>query len=83
MLSISDIWAITRILGNKFKKLSTEAINSYLDSGEYKDKAGAYAIQGKSGMFVEKVHGNFASIMGLPTNLLYDVLKQENILYTL
>ena len=64
----------------KFKKLSIDAINNYLDSGEYKDKAGAYAIQGRSGMFVEKVHGNFASIMGLPTNLLYEVFKKENIL---
>lgn len=64
----------------KFKKISNEAINNYLDTNEYKDKAGAYAIQGKSGMFIEKVHGNFSSIMGLPTNLLYDILKQENIL---
>lgn len=64
----------------KFKKLTSEAINNYLDSGEYKDKAGAYAIQGRSGMFIEKVHGNFASVMGLPTNLLYDILKTEKIL---
>lgn len=64
----------------KFCKLSEDSINSYLDCGEYKDKAGAYAIQGVSGMFVEKIHGNFASIMGLPTNLLYNIFKQENIL---
>ena len=64
----------------KFTKLTTEAINAYLDTNEYKDKAGAYAIQGKSGMFIKKVHGNFASIMGLPTNELYDILQKENVL---
>ena len=64
----------------RFKNLTDDAINAYLDTGEYKDKAGAYAIQGKSGMFISKVHGNFASIMGLPTSELYDILKTENIL---
>ena len=64
----------------KFKKLDKQAIEEYIKTGEYKDKAGAYAIQGKSGMFVEKICGNMATVIGLPTHKLYDILKKENIL---
>lgn len=63
-----------------FIKLSDETINNYLDFGEYKDKAGAYAVQGRSGMFIKKINGSYASIMGLPTHLLYEILKQENLI---
>lgn len=64
----------------KFLKLDDIAIENYLKSGEHKDKAGAYAIQGKSGMFVEKIYGSYATVIGLPTHLLYQILKKENIL---
>ena len=62
----------------KFLKLTDEEIDKYLDCGEYKDKAGAYAIQGKSGMFIEKIYGSYATVIGLPTHLLYQILKKEN-----
>lgn len=64
----------------KFKKLSTLDIERYIDSGEYADKAGSYAIQGGAGMFVEKIVGNLSTVIGIPTNKLHDILKQENIL---
>ena len=64
----------------KFLKLSDEEIDKYLDCGEYKDKAGAYAIQGKSGMFIEKIYGSYATVIGLPTHLLYQILKKENVM---
>ena len=63
-----------------FLKLDKSTINSYLDIGEYVDKAGAYAIQGRSGMFVKQIKGSYASIMGLPTHLLYQILHRENLL---
>ena len=63
-----------------FLKLDDEIINNYLDLGEYKDKAGAYAIQGRSGMFVKQIKGSYASIMGLPTHLLYQILYKENLI---
>ena len=63
----------------KFLKLTDEEIDKYLDCGEYKDKAGAYAIQGKSGMFIEKIYGSYATVIGLPTHLLYQILKKENV----
>ena len=64
----------------KFKKLSKESILSYIATGEPKDKAGAYAIQGKAGMFVEKVKRNLSTVIGIPTHKLYDILKEEQIL---
>ncbi|MBE5745838.1 MAG: septum formation protein Maf [Clostridiales bacterium] len=63
-----------------FLKLSDETINNYLDCGEYQDKAGAYAIQGRSGMFIKNINGSFASVMGLPTHILYEILKKENLI---
>ncbi len=45
------------------------AIAHYLESGEYLGKAGAYAIQGRAGAFVEYIEGSYSGIMGLP---LYD-----------
>ena len=63
-----------------FLKLSDESINNYLNCNEYKDKAGAYAVQGRSGMFIKKINGSFASVMGLPTHLLFEILKKENLI---
>lgn len=63
-----------------FLNLSDETINNYLNCNEYKDKAGAYAVQGRSGMFIKKINGSFASVMGLPTHLLFEILKKENLM---
>lgn len=64
----------------KFIKLTDEMIEKYLKTGEHKDKAGAYAIQGYSGMFVEKIHGNYSTVIGLPMHKLYKILHVEEIL---
>ena len=64
----------------KFKKLTDDEINKYLSFDEYKDKAGSYAIQGKSGVFVEKIIGNMTTIIGLPIHKLYEILKSQNIM---
>ena len=40
------------------------------------DKAGAYAIQGKFAVYVEKIEGNYATVVGLPVHKLYDILKK-------
>ena len=64
----------------KFKKLTSEDINRYLDTGDYIGKSGACSIQGKSGMFVTKIVGNVSTVVGLPTHLLHDILKKENVI---
>jgi len=49
-----------------FRKITIEEINDYYDSGECHDKAGAYAIQGKGAMFIERIEGSYSGVVGLP-----------------
>ena len=63
-----------------FKKLNTNEIDKYIATKEPMDKAGAYAIQGFAGKFVKNVNGSFSNIIGLPTEQLYEVLLQENLI---
>ncbi|MCR4265543.1 Maf-like protein [Nitratireductor sp. ZSWI3] len=50
----------------RFKRLSREELESYLASGEWRDKAGGYAIQGLAGTFVVKLVGSYTNVVGLP-----------------
>ncbi len=50
----------------EFAPLSPKSIARYLDSGEALDKAGAYGIQGRAGMFITRIEGSYSGIMGLP-----------------
>ena len=50
----------------RFKRLSHEEIESYLASGEWRGKAGGYAIQGLAGTFVVKLVGSYTNVVGLP-----------------
>lgn len=59
-----------------FYKLSEEEINNYLKTGEWSDKAGAYGIQGKAGLFVEKINGDYNNVVGLPVSRLNRKLKE-------
>lgn len=59
----------------KFSELLDEEIKKYVDSGEPMDKAGAYGIQGFGGVFVEEIHGDYYSVVGLPINKLKYILR--------
>ncbi len=48
------------------KSLGNPEINSYLDSGDWKGKAGGYAIQGPAGAFIPWINGSFTGVVGLP-----------------
>ena len=50
----------------RFKRLSREEIAAYLGSGEWRGKAGGYAIQGLAGAFVVRLVGSYTSVVGLP-----------------
>jgi len=49
-----------------FKRLSRAEIDAYIASGEWRDKAGAYAIQGRAAAFVRKIAGSYSNVVGLP-----------------
>ncbi|MBE6784377.1 MAG: septum formation inhibitor Maf [Ruminococcaceae bacterium] len=53
-----------------FFELTDEEIASYVESGEPDDKAGAYGIQGKGSLLVEKINGDYFNIVGLPVSML-------------
>jgi septum formation protein len=50
----------------RFREISPDEASLYWQSGEPRDKAGAYAIQGKGGMFVAAISGSYSGIVGLP-----------------
>lgn len=50
----------------RFKRLSSEELEAYLASGEWRGKAGGYAVQGLAGSFVVKIVGSYTNIVGLP-----------------
>ena len=60
----------------KFLELNNEIINWYLDTGEPFDKAGAYGIQGKGRVLVEKINGDYFSIMGFPISNFLENLRK-------
>ena len=50
----------------RFKRLSDQDIENYLASGEWRNKAGGYAVQGLAGTFVVKLVGSYTNVVGLP-----------------
>ncbi len=60
-----------------FKPLTESETEAYLDSGEYKDKAGAYGIQEKGGAFVEKIEGDYFNVVGFPTEKFFETVNNE------
>lgn len=63
-----------------FSKLSENEIREYIKSGEPMDKAGSYGIQGIGAKFVEKIEGNYQTVVGLNTCSLYKLLKEYNLI---
>jgi len=61
-----------------FKLLDDREINFYLDHENFMDKAGAYAIQGRAAIFVERIDGCYFNVMGFPLNLFYRMLRERS-----
>jgi septum formation protein len=61
----------------RFKRLSTEEIEAYLAVGEWRGKAGGYAIQGLAGAFVVKLVGSYTGVVGLPLHETINLLGGE------
>ncbi len=60
-----------------FKALDEMEIAAYIETGEYRDKAGGYGIQGKGAVLVDRIEGDYFNIVGFPVSKFYDLLKEE------
>ena len=60
----------------RFRVIDDEEIRHYVMSGEPMDKAGAYGIQGRAGMFVAHLAGSYTGVMGLPVCETGELLKK-------
>ncbi|MGQ0737097.1 MAG: Maf family protein [Acidobacteriota bacterium] len=58
-----------------FTPMTDQEIAEYVESGEGRDKAGGYAIQGLASKFVDRIQGNYTNVVGLPVALVYRLLK--------
>lgn len=60
----------------KFRAISGDEIEAYVNTGEPMDKAGGYGIQGKGALFVEKINGCYFNVVGLPVSKLFLMLRE-------
>jgi septum formation protein len=60
----------------RFAYLSEEEIAWYVATGEPRDKAGAYGIQGKGARFIEGIDGSYTNVMGLPARDVYRLMRE-------
>lgn len=58
-----------------FYTLSDDDIDAYIKTGEPMDKAGAYGIQGKGALFVERIEGSYTNVVGLPVEMVARKLR--------
>ena len=63
-----------------FRDMTEKEIEDWVNSGEAMDKAGAYAVQGKFMVFIDKIEGNYQTVMGLPVHKLYEHLKSLGVI---
>ena len=66
----------TDVTNVTFRRLGDAVLEAYVATGEPMDKAGAYGIQGYGAALVERIDGDFFSVMGLPLRLVLDLLER-------
>jgi septum formation protein len=59
----------------RFNTLSDAEIDDYIATGEPMDKAGAYAIQGRAGRWIPRIHGCYFNVVGLPLALVTSMIE--------
>ena len=69
--------AVTRVF---FREMTDGQIDAYVATGEPMDKAGAYGYQGRAGLYVERIEGDFFNVVGLPLCLLGQMLREMGVI---
>lgn len=62
----------------KFVEMNDEEIEFLVEKGAPLDKAGAYAVQAQAALFIEKIEGDYWNVVGLPVNLVYELIRNSN-----
>ena len=70
ILGATDVTAVS------FRLADDDLLRAYVATGEPMDKAGAYGIQGYGAALVERIQGDFFSVMGLPVRLVLQLLER-------
>ena len=76
LLRKGKLYSHTEVTDVTFRHLSDGQIDAYVASGEPRDKAGAYGIQGGAALFVEGITGDYYNVVGLPVCRLQKMLEQ-------
>lgn len=63
------------------RELTPQRIHAYVETGEPMDKAGSYAIQGLGSVLVERIEGDYFSVMGLPVRLVVELMDRAGLDY--
>src|SRR5205085_6668994 len=81
LMNVEQGWRDTRVAESEVRMLPLDAgdIRWYVATGEPLDKAGAYAVQGIGGMFIDSIHGSYTNVVGLPLALLFQMLRRAGI----
>ena len=62
-----------------FLQMTDDDIRRYLATGEHRDKAGAYAIQGMAGVFISHIEGSPSNVIGLPLGLVTRFFREAGV----
>ncbi|HEY1433743.1 MAG TPA: Maf family protein [Thermoanaerobaculia bacterium] len=66
---------VSEISRVRFSPMTEREILWYVGTGEPRDKAGAYGVQGLGARFIAEIHGSFTNVMGLPARAVYELLR--------
>jgi septum formation protein len=68
-----DVRAATEVTRVEFRALDEHAIDWYVATGEWRDRAGGYAIQGRGAVLVKRIEGDYLNVVGLPVAALLEL----------
>jgi len=75
------LYQATDVTNVIFRRMTDDFLEAYIATGEPMDKAGAYGIQGYGAALVERIEGDFFSVMGLPVRLVLQLLEEAGEAY--